>query len=532
MGDLLTSAQMRAVEQAAIAAGGVTGLDLMERAGRGVVEAIFARWPDLAAAPRRAVVLCGPGNNGGDGFVVARLLRGWGWRVDVFLFGAPDNLPPDARANHDRWLTMGAVQTLDDLAEDSAAGAALFVDALFGTGLTRPLDRRLRGALTLLTQGSRALPRPPRKVAVDIESGRCADSGALLQTDPPEDWYPGYGPDLTVTFGFAKPGHLLAPACQPDEQALALAGALEVMPIGVEDTLGSLGIDPVLALAGGLPRYARRLDKAVIAHKYGHGHALVVSGGAGQGGAARLAARAALRAGAGLVTLAVPEPALPENAAQLTAVMLGRVDTPGDLTRRLQDGRLSALCLGPGMGVERAAALLPVALASGRPMVLDADALTALAQDPTLFARLHERCILTPHGGEFARLFPDLADRLSRPPSQGPAWSKIDATRAAAARAGCTVLFKGVDTVIASPLGACSLHAALRDHAAPWLATAGAGDVLAGVIAGLLARGWSPMEAAEAATCLHAEAGRHAGPGLIAEDLPEALAAVLRAALP
>nr|WP_318843225.1 NAD(P)H-hydrate dehydratase [Gemmobacter serpentinus] len=266
-------------------------------------------------------------------------------------------------------------------------------------------------------------------------------------------------------------------------------------------------------------------------HKFTHGHALILSGSMGRGGAARLAARGALRIGAGLVTIAAPPDAMAEHAAQLNAIMLREVAGPEALTEALSDKRINALCLGPGLGVARAAALLPVALRAehGACVVLDADALTALAGMGDLAAWLSPRCILTPHAGEFARLFPDLAAKLAEPATTGPAYSKLDATRAAAARAGCVVLFKGADTVIAAPNGDAAINAAVYDRAAPWLATAGSGDVLAGFIAGLLARGFDPFAAACTAAWLHVEAARCFGPGLIAEDLPEELPKVFRA---
>ncbi|RMH50756.1 MAG: NAD(P)H-hydrate dehydratase, partial [Alphaproteobacteria bacterium] len=234
--------------------------------------------------------------------------------------------------------------------------------------------------------------------------------------------------------------------------------------------------------------------------------------------------------GAGLVTVGCPPAALIENAARLDAVMLRPVADAAALSAVLEDGRINALCLGPGLGVARARALLPAALGAGRAAVLDADALTAFAEDPAkLFATLHEGCVLTPHMGEFGRLFPDLRARLEAPAPRGPAWSKLDAARAAAARAGCVVLLKGADTVIADPAGRVAVVSAHYDRAAPWLATAGSGDVLAGFVTGLLARGMAPMQAAAAAAWLHVECARDFGPGLIAEDLPERLPAVLRA---
>ena len=271
------------------------------------------------------------------------------------------------------------------------------------------------------------------------------------------------------------------------------------------------------------------LAKRSADHKYGHGHALVLAGGPGKTGAARLAARGALRIGAGLVTLGAPPAACHESAMHLTAVMLRRIADRAGLDAALEDSRLNALCLGPGLGQERARDLVPAALKAARPTVLDADALSAFVDTPdTLFDALHHACVLTPHGGEFARLFPDLSEKLSGTPTTGPAYSRVDAARAAARRAGCTLLLKGPDTVIADPDGRCLLNAAVYDRAAPWLATAGAGDVLAGFITGLLARGFPPLKAAGTAAWLHVECARSFGPGLIAEDLPEQLPQVFR----
>ncbi|MEQ9112927.1 MAG: NAD(P)H-hydrate dehydratase [Miltoncostaeaceae bacterium] len=266
-------------------------------------------------------------------------------------------------------------------------------------------------------------------------------------------------------------------------------------------------------------------------HKYAHGHALILSGGPGHTGAARLAARGALRIGAGLVTLACPRQALWEVAAQITAVMSRTLDGAPGLTEALEDTRLNALCLGPGMGLGADTHhLVLAALKANRGTVLDADALTRFEREPqVLFDALHDKCVLTPHAGEFRRLFPDIAKKLDAPATTGPAYSKVDATREAAARAGCTVLFKGPDTVIADKIGRCSINSSAYDRAAPWLATAGSGDVLAGFITGLLARGFPPMQAAETAAWLHTECALSFGPGLIAEDLPEELPKVFRA---
>lgn len=508
MTDLVTSAQMRAIERSAIESGAVTGLALMERAGEGVVAATLARWPDLRAAPGWAVVLCGPGNNGGDGFVVARLLQRLGWRIDLYLHGDPARLPPDARAMHDLWAALGPVHPLDDPKGGvhggfGAEGPALIVDALFGTGLTRPLPWAVEQALSDIQHWKERHRRFPPCVAVDVPSGLCADSGRAMGCR--------LACDLTVTFHAGKTGQVLGEG--PD-----WCGAVEVVDIGLKPGGGGVALVEEGAVR---PRLAKRNG-----HKYQHGHALVLTGGMGRSGAARLAARAALRVGAGLVTLGAPGAAMMECAAQITALMLRRVEDGAALVSLLEDRRINALCLGPGMGVARASEALAALRHGGvepRPAVVDADALTALGRVETA---LPQDWVLTPHGGEFARAFPDLAARET-----GPGWSKVDAARAASARAGCVVLLKGPDTVIAAPDGRAAVHAASGARAAPWLATAGAGDVLAGLIAGLIARGFTPFDAASAAAWLHVEAARAFGPGLIAEDLPEALPGVLKAIL-
>jgi hydroxyethylthiazole kinase-like uncharacterized protein yjeF len=219
-----------------------------------------------------------------------------------------------------------------------------------------------------------------------------------------------------------------------------------------------------------------------------------------------------------------------ENAARLDAIMLRQVGDGAALKTALEDKHINALCLGPGMGTgAREAGMLRVALASGRRMVLDADGLTLIAADDGLIGMLHQDCVLTPHAVEFARVFPDIAQKLNAPATRGPAYSKVDATREAAARAGCVVLFKGSDTVIADQSGQSVINSAAYDRAAPWLATAGSGDVLAGFITGLTARGFSAFDAACTAAWLHVECARSFGPGLIAEDLPGELPKVLRA---
>lgn len=530
MPELLTAARMRALEQSAMVSGLATGAELMTRAGEGVVAAIFETWPDLQHGARRAVVLCGPGNNGGDGYVIARLLAQIGWTVSAFALGDPAKLPPDARANHALWRTCapsGFGMPINTLSRTDCAGADLLIDALFGTGLNRALDGDLHAALWQALGGD--TPVVDRVVAVDVPSGLCADSGRLLGRDgvrKSSSWDDGAGPlgtghalaaDLTVTFHAPRLGHVL-------QDGPRLCGRVVVKDIGLPD----------------LPRFecasarlvsapAHVAGKGRFAHKFDHGHAVVLSGGAGLSGAARLSARSALRIGAGLVTLAVPPAAAAETASQITAEMLRVIPDAAALSELLGDDRITALCLGPGLGLGREkAALVRRALSEERGTVLDADALTVLARMHDAWRLTHRRCVLTPHGGEFARLFPDIAQRLTTRPQTGPAMSRVDAARAAARRAGCSVLLKGPDTVIADPEGSVAVHDASHDRAAPWLATAGAGDVLAGLIAGLLARGMTPFKAAKAGVWVHAEAARNFGPGLIATDLPDMIPRVLR----
>ena len=529
MTELLTAAQMRAIEQAAIESGEVTGLELMERAGWGVVEAILEEWPEMALTTQKAVVLCGPGNNGGDGFVVARLLKQRGWAVEVFLYGEVEKLPPDAKVNAARWLEMGVVEAIaSDIRElEKGAGIAdVFVDALFGIGLTRPLPAIFASLGKLLKHGS--IDRYFRQgnqitsgkvVAIDMPSGICADSGRVIGGF-------AFHAGLTVTFKRSKFGHHL-------DSGPAHCGKMVIAPIGISDE----EIDACLEI-GAWDAFARICGRPMglnkqIGHKYSHGHALVLSGPAGACGAARLAARGALRIGAGLVSLGCPHEALAENAARLDAIMLKEIDTATALEKVLQDERINALCLGPGMGLTaRTREMVELVLKSGRKTVLDADALTAFKRNPeALFDLLHKDVVITPHMGEARALMPEMIELYQQPPIVGPAKSKHGLALVMAERAGCTVLLKGPDTVVAKTVGSMAYsatHSAHYERAAPWLATAGSGDVLAGFITGLLARGFAPMQAAETAAWLHVECARKFGPGLIAEDIPEQLPAVFR----
>ncbi|HVW73948.1 MAG TPA: NAD(P)H-hydrate dehydratase [Rhizomicrobium sp.] len=472
--EVLTTAEMGKADAFAVAHG-VPSLVLMENAGRAVAETITARFK-----PCPVTLLCGPGNNGGDGFVVARLLDEYGFTVRVAENGGHKG---DAAAMSEKWKGARVA-----LAPEALDGARLVVDGLFGAGLARPLG----GAYSQVVEALNDLP----VVAIDMPSGVSGDTGQPLGAAYVKA-------ALTVTFFRKKPGHLLLPGRE-------LCGETRVADIGIPPGAASTQLHENTP---SLWRYPRPKAEG---HKYTRGHCVVLCGPAHATGAARLAARSCLRVGAGLVSVASPPEAIAINAAHLTAIMIKPFDGADGLARLLSDKRLNAVALGPGLGVGgETRELVDVALKSGACVLIDADAITSFKDDPeALFNRLHERCVLTPHDGEFERLFPGLLD-------QGA--SKVEAARAAAKRAGCVVLLKGGDTVIAEGSG----KAAINANAPPTLATAGSGDVLAGLIAGLLAQQMNAFEAACAGAWLHGDAARRFGPGLIAEDLPEMLPQVL-----
>jgi hydroxyethylthiazole kinase-like uncharacterized protein yjeF len=484
-GEILTTAEMAKADAFAVEHG-VPSLTLMENAGRAVADAIAARFK-----PCPVTVLCGSGNNGGDGFVIARHLDEQGFTVrtahDTDHF-SNEKHGGDAGEMSVRW--KGARVALTPAALD---GARLVVDGLFGAGLSRPLE----GASAQVVEALNDLP----VVAIDIPSGISGDTG-----QPLGDVYVKAA--LTVTFFRKKPGHLLLPG-------RALCGEIVVADIGIPAEAANT------QLHENTPALWQFPWPRIEAHKYDRGHCVVVSGPAHATGAARLAARAALRVGAGLVSVASPPGAMAVNAAHLTAIMLRPFEGAEGLTEILSDQRLNALVIGPGLGVSgETRELVTAALKSGAAVVLDADALTSFKDDPeALFNRLHEHCVLTPHAGEFERLFPVLLDASA---------SKLDAVRQAAARAGCMVLLKGGDTVIAAPSGKGAINA----NAPPTLATAGAGDVLAGLIGGLMAQRMNAFDAAACGAWLHGDAAMRFGPGLIAEDLPEMLPQVLKGLKP
>ncbi len=478
--ELLTTEEMGRADKAAVAAG-VPSERLMEAAGSAVARAIVRRW-----APRPTVVLAGPGNNGGDGFVVARLLAEAGWPVRVALMGRRGVLKGDAGLNAGRWT--GACDPL--AGPDALDGARLVVDALFGAGLMRPLERTVGAAIEAINE--RALDC----VAVDTPSGVDGNTGEILGVAPRSR--------LTVTFFRLKPGHLLLPG-------RALAGEVISADIGIPESVLA-DIRPKTCINGPALWSASLPWPRPEDHKYSRGHAVIV-GGRELTGAARLAARAARRVGVGLVTVAAPPEALAVYQGDWAGTMVARVDDAGGFETLLEDERKNAVLVGPGNGVGgETGALVATALRTRKPCVLDADALTSFeGWAETLFDAIRGPSVITPHDGEYARLFAETGDRMRR-------------ARAAASTSGAVVLLKGADTVIAAPDG----RAAINANAPPELATAGTGDVLAGLIVGLMALGLAPFEAAAAGCWMHGEAAGAVGTGLIAEDLIEALPGVLR----
>jgi hydroxyethylthiazole kinase-like uncharacterized protein yjeF len=490
--ELLTTAEMAEADRLTIAAG-TPGIDLMENAGRAVANAVARRKPQGAPS---VVVVAGTGKNGGDGFVCARILAERGYPVRLLLFGDRGRLKGDAAEAAGRW--RGPVEAATPAA---LAPTGLIVDALFGAGLDRPVE----GPAAAIVEAINAAGVPV--VAVDLPSGINGDSGATMGA--------AVHATETVTFFRRKPGHLLLPG-------RLHCGTVAVAGIGIADTVLDTIRPNIFANAEAL--WSDRFPvPRPGGHKYMRGHAVVVSGDVSHTGAARLAARGALRAGAGLVTIASPPDALAVNAASNLAIMVRPVDGAEQFAEWLADPRLNALVLGPGGGVGPPMREMVLAALSGeRAVVLDADALTSFAEAPEmLFSAIKARgasaTVLTPHEGEFARLF-NIESQVSG------TMSKYTRANAAAAASGATVLLKGSDTVVASPQGRVSI----TEDAPPWLATAGSGDVLAGLVAGLLAQGMPAFEAASAATWLHNEAGNEAGPGLIADDLPDALRMVYR----
>ena len=477
MFEILTTDQMYDADRKTID-GGIPGDVLMENAGRTVFEEIIRHW-----SPRSVSVLCGPGNNGGDGFVIARLLRDEGWSVRLGLLGEIEHLGGDAAFHAKQW--NGATERLSSAL---VVGADLIVDCIFGAGLARDITGDVADLVASVNDSMSVV------VSVDVPSGVDGNTGCIMGC--------AIKADLTVTFCRAKPGHYLLPGRQ-------LCGELAIRDIGISDQIVSeirptcWRNDPVLWRAG--IRWP-----GLDGHKYHRGH-LLAFGGTMMTGATRLVARAARRSGVGLLTIVSDASVLPVYAADAPGTMTASIS---GLEALLNDCRHNAFVVGPGYGVgDSTRSLVLQLLHLCRSTVLDADALTSFSDDPsTLCFAVQGPTVLTPHEGEFTRLFPDIdGDKLAR-------------ARAAAKRSGATVLIKGADTVIAAPDG----RAAISAVDAPWLATAGSGDVLAGMIAGLMAQGMEMFDAACMGVWLHGRSGTDIGPGLIAEDIPDHLPVILR----
>lgn len=482
---LLTPDEMGAADRQA-AQSGIDSYGLMERAGQAVAAAALRLFPDAL----RFVVFCGPGNNGGDGYVAARALHESGAVVAIYALGDPARLKGDAaRAHANCSLPIGRLTAWQPAEGD------VIVDAVFGAGLSKDVPAELASAI----ERAERLNLPV--LAVDLPSGLCGRTGQVRGA--------AFTARHTVTFMTRKPGHLLLPGRM-------LCGEIEVFDIGIPRRI-------IRDCAGLLRENGPGLwslpDTDAASHKFRRGHLGVFSGPASATGASRLSAMAGLRAGAGLVTLAARREALDILATHLTAIMLHEVNTIQEAAEWIADRRLTAFVIGPGFGSGQTVRDY-VELLAARPLVLDADGISSFRGRPeTLFSLGAEsgptNLVMTPHEGEFARVFPDIASKSEL--------GKAEKALAAAVRSRAVIVYKGADTVIAAPDG----RTWINTNAPPWLATAGSGDVLAGIIGGLMAQGMPAFEAAAAGVWLHGEAGNHAGRGLTAEELPDALAAVL-----
>ncbi len=482
---LLSAAEMQRADAAAIASG-IDGFELMTAAGRAVARTVRRHHP----VPCRVVVVAGGGNNGGDGAVVARLLDQAGFGVTLIKVGSGVPTQADARRAFDQWC--GESLAVDDGRSLATIEAAdVIIDALLGAGLNRDLDGTMLSVVKTINRA------PAPVISIDLPSGidgnRCCVRGAAVKADH------------TVTFFRYKPAHLLYPG-------RTHCGTLELAQIGIPDQVLPGGASPRCYLNDPALWQARLPAPAATGHKFERGHVMVRGGPIHQAGAARLSALTALHCGAGLVSLATPSTALAANAAQLTAVMLKGCENSLDWQELISDVRVNTVVIGPGNGIGASTSrCVEAALGNGKACVIDADALTSFARQPdTLFRCLADRdtsVVLTPHAGEFLRLFPDITVKRFG--------SRLEQARAAAERAGAVVVFKGPDTVVAAPGGCAVINA----NAPPWLATAGAGDVLAGLVGGLLAQGMDAFDAANAGVWLHGDAAARTGYPMCAEQL-------------
>ncbi len=497
MDELLTVEEMYMADRLSIA-GGIAGIELMENAGRRVCDEIFARWPGAGLV----LVLCGPGNNGGDGFVIARVLKERGYEVRLALLGPVSKLRGDARDMAARWNG----DTLDP-ETCSFEGVDLIVDAIFGAGLARNIDGKAGQIVHEINSSAAAV------VAVDLPSGISGETGQVLGV--------AVEADLTVTFFRKKPGHLLVPGGD-------FCGEVIAVDIGIPEPVLERICPKIFengpkVWAHSFPEVARST------HKYKRGHTVVLSGGVSSTGAARLAARAALRVGAGVVTIACPGDALLVVAGHETSVMVRKIADSEDFENLLTDARITSVLLGPGNGVgDTTRARVLAALSSKAGLVLDADALTSFEEQPEeLFEAIENRdansVVLTPHEGEFSRLFKRVGAESLEIDSKDCV-PRLERARMAARMSRAVVVLKGPDTIIAAPDG----RAVINANAPPWLASAGSGDVLSGLASGLLGQGMTAFESAAASVWIHGAAGAVFGRGLIAEDLPNIVPEILQ----
>jgi ADP-dependent NAD(P)H-hydrate dehydratase / NAD(P)H-hydrate epimerase len=473
---ILACDEVRACEARAVEAG-ISLWDLMRKAGQACADVLHAEFPE-----GRVVVLAGPGNNGGDAFVAAQRLVDLERSVTLYELGGATRTEEGAEASR-HWTGVHA--PLEDL---RIAQGDVVLDGLFGAGLSRALSGEAAFAAEQVNASGAKI------VAIDVPSGVNGDTGAVSG--------PAIRADVTVTFCAKKPAHVLQPAA-------SLCGEIVVAQIGFGDFVAEAGGGRLVENSPALWSHALNWPEAT-SHKHQRGRLAVVTGGVANTGAARLAARAGLRVGAGVVTLLCPPAALVVVAKAVEAVMTASFADTSELVALT--AKSSAIVIGPAAGVTPTTRANVEALAkAGRHLVLDADALTVFAgQADALSGILSAPAVLTPHTGEFERLFPGLLDGSK---------NKVEAVRTAAAQVNAVVLLKGPDTVIAEPAG----RAVVNTHATPFLATAGSGDVLAGIIGGLLAQGLDPFSAACVGAWMHGDAGLRAGPGLTAEDLDGAL---------
>ncbi len=476
---LLTPNQMAKADRLATKFG-ITSLELMENAGRAIVEIIEKNY-----SPCNVAIFCGPGNNGGDGFVVARLLSEKGWQVELALLGEKSRLKGDAKINAERF--KGDILAFENI---DLSNKRLIVDAIFGAGLNRDIDGQAKKIVQKINQSKIDV------ISVDVPSGIDGANGAIRGI--------AVRAKHTISFFRAKPGHYLLPARQ-------YCGQLHIKNIGINDKVLEQ-IEDNCRLNN--PELWQMPKREIMSHKYDYGHCLIMSGDELHSGAARLAARAALRIGAGLVSLAGKKEALLVHANHVSAIMLKEISNVTDLSNLLRDKRYNALIIGPAFGVgERTREFVLAALESEINMVIDADAISSFEENSQiLFAAIAKRknknIILTPHEGEFKRLFPNFDG------------TKIDRAKKGAKLSGAIIVLKGADTIIALPNG----FVAINNNAPPNLATAGSGDVLCGIIGGLLAQKMPAQQAACAGVYLHGLAAQKFGKsGLIADDLPDLL---------